>query len=209
MLTSEMGHFRTWRIVLPESVVRSKADISQALPMSLDLWPRRPAVLCSGSCIAKVRHTRSTDGSLFCTSMADPARFELTTSAFGGQRSLACTFRCLARLCAACCRSASPSTQYRLVIDLGDLLRSDPEARWASWQRAGLAGVLSPNDVRTEEGWPRSSDPTADSIQPPAMGGAKPGESEGDDKPAPPSDDEGEGGKVARLDQRRASHVPA
>jgi hypothetical protein len=31
------GHFRTWRIVLPESVVRSKADISQALPMSLDL----------------------------------------------------------------------------------------------------------------------------------------------------------------------------
>ncbi len=87
-LMSVLGHFRTWRIVLPESVVRSKADISQALPMSLVLWPRRPAVLWSGSCIAKVRHTRSTDGSLFCTSMADPARFELTTSAFGGQRSI-------------------------------------------------------------------------------------------------------------------------
>jgi phage portal protein BeeE len=28
------------------------------------------------------------------------------------------------------------STQYRLVIDLGDLLRADPEARRASWQRA-------------------------------------------------------------------------
>jgi hypothetical protein len=34
---SDLGHFRTWRIVLPESVVRSKADISQALPMTSDL----------------------------------------------------------------------------------------------------------------------------------------------------------------------------
>ena len=63
------------------------------------------------------------------------------------------------------------STQYRLVIDLGDLLRADPEARWASWQRARQAGVLSPNDVRREEGWPASSDPTADSIEPPVSGG--------------------------------------
>jgi hypothetical protein len=53
--------------------------------------------------------------------------------------------------------------QHRLVIDLGDLLRADPEARWASWQRARQAGVLSPNDIRLEEGWPRSSDPPADS----------------------------------------------
>ena len=30
---SAPGHFRTWRIVLPESVVPSKADISQALTM--------------------------------------------------------------------------------------------------------------------------------------------------------------------------------
>jgi hypothetical protein len=61
------------------------------------------------------------------------------------------------------------------VIDLGDLLRSDPEARWESWQRARLAGVLSPNDVRTEEGWPCSSDPTSDSIQPPRHGRRKAG----------------------------------
>jgi hypothetical protein len=27
--------------------------------------------------------------------------------------------------------------------------------------------VLSPNDVRREEGWPRSNDPTADLIAPP------------------------------------------
>jgi hypothetical protein len=29
--------------------------------------------------------------------------------------------------------------------------------------------VLSPNDVRREEGWPASTDPTADSIEPPNM----------------------------------------
>jgi hypothetical protein len=46
------------------------------------------------------------------------------------------------------------------------LLRLIP-ARWASWQRARQAGVLSPNDVRREEGWPASTDPTADSIAPP------------------------------------------
>jgi len=61
--------------------------------------------------------------------------------------------------------------QYRLVIDLGDLLRADPEARWASWQKARAAGVLSPNDVRVAEDWPASDDPTADSIQPPVAGG--------------------------------------
>jgi hypothetical protein len=59
---------------------------------------------------------------------------------------------------------------HRLVIDLGDLLRADPEARWASWQRARQAGVLSPNDIRIEEGWPASSDPTADSIESPVDG---------------------------------------
>jgi len=63
------------------------------------------------------------------------------------------------------------SVQYRLVIDLGDLLRADPEARWQSWQRARAAGVLSPNDVRLEEGWPASDDPTASSIEPPVAGG--------------------------------------
>jgi hypothetical protein len=51
------------------------------------------------------------------------------------------------------------------------LLCADPEAHWASWQRARQTGVLSPNDIRVEEGWPRSSDPTADSIEPPSAGG--------------------------------------
>ena len=91
----------------------------------------------------------------------------------------------------------------RLVaLDPGDLLRADSEARWASWQRARQAGVLSPNDVGAEEGWLRSSGPTADSIEPPATGGAKPGE--GAD--AKPPDD---GDKIARLDQHRGHHAGA
>jgi phage portal protein BeeE len=101
------------------------------------------------------------------------------------------------------------SSQYRLVIDLGDLLRSDPEAPWASWQRARQAGVLSPNDIRAEENWPPSSDPTADSIAPPNTSAqAVPIE---DDPPtptpAPTADDSEDVGKIARLDQRRAIHA--
>jgi phage portal protein BeeE len=91
------------------------------------------------------------------------------------------------------------STQFRLVIDLGDLLPGDPEARWASWQRARQAGVLSPNDVRLEEGWPRSTDPTAHSIEPPAACGKPVG-----DEPVPkPAADDDESDKTARLAQRR------
>src|SRR5262245_55260254 len=92
------------------------------------------------------------------------------------------------------------SSQYRLVIDLGDLLRADPEARWASWQRARQAGVLSPNDVRLEEGWPASNDPTADSIEPPAAGGKPAGDAADEPpKPAPPPADDGE----KAFDRRR------
>lgn len=51
-----------------------------------------------------------------------------------------------------------------------DLPRSDPEARWQSWHRARPAGVLSPNDIKLEEGWPASGDPTANSIEPRSVG---------------------------------------
>jgi hypothetical protein len=43
-----------------------------------------------------------------------------------------------------------------------------PSAAVALWLFAKRAeGVPSPNDVRSEEGWPASTDPTADSIAPP------------------------------------------
>jgi hypothetical protein len=66
--------------------------------------------------------------------------------------------------------------------------------------------VLSPNDVRREEGWPASTDPTADSIEPPISGG-KPADGTGHSpppSPPPPADDGGD--KIARLDSRRARH---
>jgi hypothetical protein len=89
------------------------------------------------------------------------------------------------------------------------LLRAQSQSsvvtRWASWQRARQAGVLSPNDVRREEGWPASTDPTADRIEPP-MAGAKPASESVDDPstPAPPpaADEE----KIAHLGDRRARH---
>jgi hypothetical protein len=83
--------------------------------------------------------------------------------------------------------------EYRLVIDLSNLLRADPEARWASWQRARAAGVLSPNDIRAEEDWPASTDPSADSIAPPNTSA----QAIGDDAPKP--DD-----KIANMDSRRS-----
>jgi hypothetical protein len=99
------------------------------------------------------------------------------------------------------------STKWAVPIDLGDPRRADPEARWASWQRARQAGVLSPNDVCGEEGWPPSTDPTADGIEPPAAGG-KPADASADDPPtptpAPPPSDDGQADKVADLAQHRA-----
>lgn len=106
------------------------------------------------------------------------------------------------------------SPEFKLHIDLADLLRADPEARWQSWQRARAAGVLSPNDIRGEEGWPASNDPTADSIAPPVSGGQPasegPGEVEPSTPPAPTPDnndpaDDTAAGKIARLAQHRAA----
>jgi hypothetical protein len=57
-----------------------------------------------------------------------------------------------------------------------------PEAHRESWQRTRQAGVLAPNDIRGEEGWPASTDPTADEPSTPT--------------PAPADDQ----GKVARWE---------
>jgi hypothetical protein len=71
--------------------------------------------------------------------------------------------------------------------------------------RAHQSGVLSPNDVRREEGWPASTNPTADSIEPPVSGG-KPADATADDTPAhaPTAD---EPAKVALLDQHRGRNA--
>ena len=65
--------------------------------------------------------------------------------------------------------------------------------------------MLSPNDVRLEEGWPASDDPTADSIEPPAAGG-KPASDAADGPPEPalaPADDGEKAGRIARIGEHR------
>jgi HK97 family phage portal protein len=42
---------------------------------------------------------------------------------------------------------------YELSLDLSGLLRGDPAQRWAAWKIAVDSRVLTPNEVRGEEGW--------------------------------------------------------
>jgi HK97 family phage portal protein len=42
---------------------------------------------------------------------------------------------------------------HRLEIDLSGLMRGDPAQRWGAWKIAVEAGILTPNEVRQEEGW--------------------------------------------------------
>ena len=50
-------------------------------------------------------------------------------------------------------RSVFTNSTRRLEIDLSGLLRGAPTERWASWKIAIEAGVLSPEEVRLEEGF--------------------------------------------------------
>jgi len=95
--------------------------------------------------------------------------------------------------------------QYRLRFDVESLTKADAEAHYAALLRGRQGGWLSPNDCREETGWPRSSDPSADSIEPPVAGGKPADGGAGLASPsAPPSspDDQGDG-KVATLHPRR------
>jgi hypothetical protein len=44
-------------------------------------------------------------------------------------------------------------TAHKLELDLSGLLRGDPAQRWQSWAIAVQHGILSPDEVREEEGW--------------------------------------------------------
>jgi len=107
-------------------------------------------------------------------------------------------------------RPVSAGAAVSLVIDLGGFLRADPEARWASGQRARLAGVLSPNDIRAEENWPPSNDPSADSIAPPNTSAQAAAIEDNPPAPTPAPDNENpadDASKIGRLDQRRAHYA--
>lgn len=75
---------------------------------------------------------------------------------------------------------------YRLAFDTDGLTRGNLEDRWTAWGKARAAGVLSPNDVRSQEGWPAV--PDGNDIAPPNTSApqaeAEPAEG---DAPPPPS----------------------
>jgi hypothetical protein len=54
------------------------------------------------------------------------------------------------------------------------------------------------NDVRREEGWPASTDRTADSIEPPITGGKPAYSADDPPTPAPPADE----GKIALFNPK-------
>jgi hypothetical protein len=58
----------------------------------------------------------------------------------------------------------------------------------------------------SEEGWPASTDPTADSIEPPVEGSKPAGES-ADDPPSQPAPTADDLAKAALLDQHRGRHA--
>lgn len=49
--------------------------------------------------------------------------------------------------------STTSRRSHRFVLDLSGLLRGDPETRWKSHEIALRNKVLTPNEVREEEGW--------------------------------------------------------
>jgi HK97 family phage portal protein len=62
-----------------------------------------------------------------------------------------------------CVFSEDDRGEYELVIDLSGLTRGDHATRWTSHVAAVQAGILTPNEVREEEGWnPR---PEGDALQ--------------------------------------------
>jgi hypothetical protein len=89
--------------------------------------------------------------------------------------------------------------QFQLCFDVESLAKADSETLYSALLRGRQGGWLSPNDAREETGWPRSNDPTADSIEAPVAGGRAPGDVATGD--TPPSD------KIARLDQHQGHHV--
>ena len=49
--------------------------------------------------------------------------------------------------------SEAAQRTHEVEFDLSGLLRGDPETRWKSHQIAVSCGILTPNEVRDEEGW--------------------------------------------------------
>ncbi|WP_374656460.1 phage portal protein [Dongia sp.] len=72
--------------------------------------------------------------------------------------------------------STAERRTHRFEIDLTGLLRGDPETRWKSNQIAVDSGILTPNEIREQEGWnPR---PDGDALKTKAATADKAGNNE-------------------------------
>lgn len=63
-------------------------------------------------------------------------------------------------------RSVFGSADPRLELDLSGLLRGDPATRWAAWKIAVDAKILTPDEVREEEGFNPLSEAEREKLQP-------------------------------------------
>jgi hypothetical protein len=78
-------------------------------------------------------------------------------------------------------------------------LTSTPGPFFCPWRRFGR--------VRSQEGWPASTEPTADSIEPPTSGGKAADQQSTDEPPPQPAPSADDPAKVALLDQHRGRHA--
>jgi HK97 family phage portal protein len=76
-----------------------------------------------------------------------------TAGRWFAQHTLRPWIRKLEAALARACFTETEAKTYSIEFDLSDLLRGDPETRWRSNQIAVDSGILTPNEVREQEGW--------------------------------------------------------
>jgi phage portal protein BeeE len=138
--------------------------------------------------------------------LADPTRATLA-SATAAMRSFTLTglLPWIKKLEAAFAQSVL-SSGYALHFDVDALVKADIGELYTSLLKGRQGGWLTPNDCRTETGFPTVAD--GDSLDPPVSGGL-PSDGSGDTPSAPPPDDSApvdDASKVAVLGNRRARH---
>jgi HK97 family phage portal protein len=139
--------------------------------------------------------------------LADPIRATLA-SATAAMRSFTLTglMPWVKKIEAAFAQSVL-SSSFALRFDVDSLVKADISELYSSLLKARVGGWISPNDARSETGFPKV--PGGDSLDPP-VSGALPADTSGDTPTTPEPDDTApvdDASKVARLDQRRALHA--
>lgn len=140
--------------------------------------------------------------------LADPTRATLA-SATAAMRSFTLTglLPWIRKLEAAFAQSVL-SSGYALHIDADALVKADVAELYTSLLKGRQGGWLTPNDCRTETGFPTVAG--GDDLAPPVSGGQPASDGSGDTPSAPPLDDSApvdDTSKVARLDHRRGRNA--